>query len=105
MIPTFNTLLVIQALFGAPIYLIAGALQGIWLHSRGQSVAAVISTALLTTALTVVAGALIWRHYLLGTEIMLWNTVNLPALIATAIVFPTITVLITVAFTGFGRRG
>lgn len=88
----------VQAWSGAPLYLMAAVLQGIWLHRHGFMLAGIMATAVFTTTLTILASLIVWDRYLSGIEIMLWNTVNLPALIATCIVFPVVTVLIIFGF-------
>lgn len=89
-----SAILLLQTISGAPIYLIAAVIQGIFLHSRGYSAAGAIATALLTIALAVVASVLIWNRFMMGIPIMLWNTVNVPALVASVLVFPVVALLI-----------
>lgn len=103
MTPDLTTLAWLQAWSGAPLYLVASVLQGLWLHRRGYALTGIVATALLTSALTVLAGLVIWGRYLAGIDIMLWDAVNLPALIATIIVFPVVTALIAFGFANPGR--
>lgn len=87
--------LFLQTLFGAPIYLIAAVLQGIWLHSRGTSVPASIGVPVLSTILSILAGAAIWSQFFMGTEmIFIGKTIHLPALIASGVLFPVVAVLL-----------
>lgn len=97
MIPGIGIIFLMQTITGGPIYMLAGVLQGIFLHYHGYSAVAAVATALLTTALTICASVLIWSQLTVGVPIM-WGAVNLPALVASVILYPLVTLVIAVGF-------
>ena len=85
----------IQAWSGAPLYLLACVAQGLWLHQRTRlDLAPLLAIGAFSTLLALLAGVVIWGRFFAGTSIMLWQAVNLPALLACIIIFPIVTLLL-----------
>lgn len=84
---------------GSPLYVLALSAQGVWLHQSGRfSLAAVAATALFSVALTILAGVVIWGRFFGPQDIMLWQVINLPALLACLVVFPVVGILVRIGF-------
>lgn len=98
MSPEPITLIWVQAWSGAPVYVLAALAQGIALHRLGFALAPIAGTALLSTGLSILAGVVLWGRLLVGSEVLLWNVLNLPALIAAGLLFPLVGLLIGLAF-------
>lgn len=97
---SLTDLLWTQTWSGAPLYLMAAVAQGLWLHRRGFDLAAIAATAMLSTLLAVLLGVVLWGRIFTGPEagIMLWEVINLPGAIATAVVFPLVGVVVRFGF-------
>lgn len=97
---TLTDLLWTQAWSGAPLYLMGAVAQGLWLHRRGFALGALAAAAVLSTALAVLMGVVLWGRLFAGAgaEIMLWEVVNLPGAVAAAIAFPLVGVVVAYGF-------
>jgi len=88
-----------QAWSGSPLYVMAIAAQGFWLHQHARFGFATLSgIAVLSTGLTLLASIILWGRFFAGESIMLWQVVNLPALIACLLIYPVVAVLIRFGF-------
>ena len=84
---------------GAPITLMAMVLQGIWLHQFGRfSLPAVVATAGFSAILSLLAGLVLWGRVFAGSNIMAWEVINLPAVLACVLVFPAVGLLVRFGF-------
>lgn len=85
---------------GSPIYVLGIVGQGLWLHQRASdfNALAIFASVTFSTLLTLLAGLVIWGQFFAGVQIMLWQVINLPALIASVCVYPIVTSLIIFGF-------
>lgn len=88
-----------QAWSGAPLYVLAMLAQGLWLYQSGHfRLTAVLATGLFSVTLTILAGVVLWGRLFGGQDIMLWQIINLPALLACFIIFPIVAFLVRLGF-------
>lgn len=89
-----------QAWSGAPLYVLGMLAQGFWLHRRGTgfSLTPILATGAFSTALTILTGVVIWGRFFTGESIMLWQAVNLPALLASLVIYPAVGALVYAGF-------
>lgn len=88
---TLTELLWTQAWSGVPIYLLAAVGQALWLHHRSDfGPAALVAIAVFSTGLAILAGVVIWGRVFGPVDIMLYGMINIPAVIASLILFPVV---------------
>jgi len=91
-----------QAWSGSPVYLMAGFLQGLWLHRSGFDPGPAAAGALASTALAILLAVVLWGRVFagLGAGVMAWDVLNIPAAVASILVYPATAPLIR---HGFGK--
>lgn len=84
------------------MYVMGMLAQGLWMHRghAGFALGSILATGVFSTALTVLAGVVVWGRFFTGESIMLWQAINLPAFIASVLVYPTVGALV---YTGFSK--